>query len=326
MSQHVAADAITTLVRRSAIGLAAAMALSLGGCAGSGSDLTAELLGSDKPKAGAEQQQVAEVPQTELQKATSYWGEKFSKSPSNLEYALNYSRNLKAMGRKREALAALQHTSNYHAQNRELASEYGRLALELDQVQTAKQVLAFADDPAKPDWRIISALGTVAAKEGQNKEAVRLFERAMVLSNRNTSVMNNLAMAYALDGRAADGERLLREAAAKGDSEKVQKNLALVLSLQGKYDEAKVVGARVLPESTVAEDTSMVRKIVGLAPQPYMPGEAAQPAASVAVANSHLKPAVQQASATATPVLRQTAQPAAGSGAWTPQVATTAAH
>lgn len=221
MSQHVSVNAMAMLLRRSAFSAAVALTLGLGGCAGSGADLTADLFGKEKPS-GAEQQEVAEVPQTELQKATSYWGEKFSKSPTTLEYALNYARNLKAMGRKREALAALQHTSNYHAQNRELASEYGRLALELDQVQTAKQVLAFADDPAKPDWRIVSALGTVAAKEGRAKDSVTLFERALVLSNRNPSVMNNLAMAYALDGRAGDSERLLREAAVKGNSDKVQ--------------------------------------------------------------------------------------------------------
>jgi Flp pilus assembly protein TadD len=311
------AKAMTTLLRRSALGCVGLMALASGGCAGPGSDLTAGLLGTEPPKPAT--QDVAATPQTELQKATAYWGEKFAKSPNTLEYALNYSRNLKAMGRKREALAALQHASNYHAQNRELAGEYGRIALELDQVQTAKSVLNFADDPTKPDWRIVSARGTVAAKEGNSKEAIELFERAMALSNRNPSVMNNLAMAYALDGRPAEGERLLREAASKGNSEKVQKNLALVLGLQGKYDEAKVVGGRVLPHSTVAEDTKLVRQIVGLDPRPYAP--MSTPATSPAVASSHLNPVVQQTSARA-PALRATAQPAPAADTWSTQVAT----
>ena len=40
------------------------------------------------------------------------------------------------------ALAVLQQASSVHGQNRELASEYGRLALELGQVKVASQVLA----------------------------------------------------------------------------------------------------------------------------------------------------------------------------------------
>ncbi len=294
------------------------MALGLGGCAGPGSDLTADLLGSEQhPKPAATE--VAQMPQSELEKATQYWGEKFSKSPNALEYALNYARNLKAMGRKREALVALQHASNYHAQNREFASEYGRLALELDQVQTAKQVLAFADDPAKPDWRVISARGAVLAKEGNNKDAIGMFERALVLSNRNPSVINNLAMSYALDGRAADGERLLREAAANGNSEKVQKNLALVLSLQGKYDEAKVVGSRVLDQTTVADDTALVRRIVGLDPKPY---SSLPSATRIADGSAVAQSAVQRGAAQSAPALRDTTQPGT-IGSWAPQVVVT---
>lgn len=317
MPQNAAVLSKNFLFRRSALGALSALALSLGGCAGPGSDLTADLLGTEKPKPASTD--VAEMPQSELEKATGYWGEKFSKSPTTLEYALNYARNLKALGRKREALAALQHASNYHAQNREFASEYGRLALELDQVQTAKSVLAFADDPAKPDWRVTSARGTILAKEGSNKDAIRMFERALVLSNRNPSVINNLAMAYALDGRAADGERLLREAAAKGNSEKVQKNLALVLSLQGKYDEAKVVGGRVLDREAVAEDTNLVRKVVGLDPRPYNP---TSDATFVADGGAVAQPALQRTAEGTAPALRQTAEPAAASS-WAPQVATT---
>ncbi len=292
------------------MGALCAATLSLGGCADAGSDLSAQLLG-DEP-ARPSDQAIAEVPQNDLQKATAYWGEKFSKSPNTLEYALNYARNLKAMDRKREALAALQHASTYHAQNRELASEYGRLALELDQVQTAKSVLAFADDPTKPDWRVVSARGTVLAKEGNHKDAIPMFQRALTLSNGNVSVLNNLAMAYALDGQPAESERLLRDAAAKGQSEKVQKNLALVLSLQGKYDEAKAVGTNVMSPSTAASDTSLVRQMVQLDPKPYQPAQSSPP---VAVASAKTKPTATVAA------LRPTSQPTPASGSWAAQVA-----
>lgn len=305
MPQNAPVRSSMSFPRHTVLGTACAAALLLGGCAGANKDLTAELFSSPETPA---QTDIAATPQSELEKATDYWGKKFAKSPTTLEYALNYSRNLKAMGRNRQALAALQHASEYNGQNRELAGEYGRLALEMGQVETAKKVLSYADDPTKPDWRIVSARGTVFAKEKRYKEAIEMFERAMALSNSKPSVMNNLAMAYALDGRASDGERLLREAAAKENSPKVQKNLALVLGLQGKYDEAKAVGNQVLPASTVASDTTLVQQMVRLDPKPF---QANAVRGSTAIAS--------------TPALRQTAQPDTSNNSWDAKVASAGA-
>lgn len=307
--------------RRTAPRALVAMTLLLGGCAGSGAEL-ASGLSESRPAQNVAAATPAE-PQGELEKATDYWGKKFVQTPNNLEYALNYAKNLKAMGRKQQALAALQHASTYHAQSRELASEYGRLALELDQVQTAKQLLAFADDPARPDWRIVSARGAALAKEGNHKDAIPLFQRAMALSNGNPSVMNNLAMAYALDGRAGESEQLLKEAAAKGGNAQVQKNLALVLGLQGKYDEAQVIGNRVLPHDTTKADTAIVRQMVRLDPKPYTPAAVAAPPTAVAKAPLPVAQAAVKTAATE-PVLRTTVQAAPAAADWQTRVATAA--
>ena len=40
----------------------------------------------------------------DLQKATDYWGKAYAENPRDLQTALNYARNLKAMGEKRRAL------------------------------------------------------------------------------------------------------------------------------------------------------------------------------------------------------------------------------
>ena len=142
----------------------------------------------------------------ELQKATDYWGKAYAQSPRDLQAALNYARNLKAMGEKRRALGVLQQACLYHGESRELAGEYGRLALDLDQVKVAKQLLAMADDPGKPDWRIISARGAALAKEGNYNEAIPLFERALALSQNQPSVLSNLALAYAMNGEPGKAE------------------------------------------------------------------------------------------------------------------------
>lgn len=207
-------------------------------------------------------------PQDELRKATEYWGELFAKNPRQLEPALNYARNLKAMGEKEKAMGVLQQVSLFNGSSRELASEYGRLALDLDQVKVAKQLLAMADDPSKPDWRVVSARGAALAKEGDYGAAIPFFERAMLLAPDQPSIKSNLALAHAMNGEPGRGEAMLREAAmADAASPRIRQNLALVLGLQGKYDEAKLVAARDLPMDNASANADYLRQVVKLEPK-----------------------------------------------------------
>ena len=242
--------------------------LMLGACA-----QTADLL--PKPESALarvsdEDEKKPEYPQNELQKATTYWGQEYGKRTSELQPALNYARNLKALGEKSKALAVLQQAASLHDSDPELAGEYGRLALELDQVSVAARMLRIADDPTKPDWKVISARGTVLAKQGQYKDAIPFYERALTLAQNQPSVLNNLAMAYAMSGDAKKAEELLRQASAGNSGEnsgKVKQNLALVLGLEGRYDEAKAVTAGTTSAAAVADNIEMVRRIVKLEPK-----------------------------------------------------------
>jgi Flp pilus assembly protein TadD len=156
-------------------------------------------------------------------------------NPRDVTAVLAQARNLKAVGDKAGALAVLQQASQYHGGHRELASEYGRLALEFDQLDLADKLLAMADDPARPDWRVVSARGTVRARREDFKGAVALFERAETLSPGNPVVANNLAMALAATGEAKRAETILQRAIAiRPEDAKIRRNLALVASLQGK--------------------------------------------------------------------------------------------
>ena len=187
------------------------------------------------------------------------------------------------MGEKQRALAVLQQASMFHGDSRELAGEYGRLALEFDQISVAGRLLAAADDPVKPDWRIISARGTVLAKQGKYKDAIPFYESALSLAHDHPSVLSNLALAHAMNGEPKRAETMLRQAAATDrNSLKIRQNLALVLGLQGKYDEAKLLASRDLSPENAAENTDYLRRVVRLekkAPPTFQhhasPGESA---------------------------------------------------
>ena len=232
-AQHGYARSARIVRKIASVGVAS---LLLGACAQvNGPDLS---LGST----GSGSTSLAKAGDNELNQALNYWGRKYVKSPSDKMAALNYAKNLKAAGQSKQAFLILQQASVLHGNDREIASEYGRLALEADQVELAGKLLALADDRTSPDWRIVSGRGTALAKQGKYKESVALFERAHRLAPANPTVLNNLAMAHAGSGNLQKAESLLRQAAqnpmAKG---KVSKNLALVLDLQGRKAESGVV-------------------------------------------------------------------------------------
>lgn len=277
--------------------------LTLGACAGPGA------LDLSGPTSAEDREAAAKDTRTDLTKATDTSGKEFAQEPRNTDKALAYARNLKAVGEKRQALAVLQQASNFNAGHRGLNSEYGRLALELDQVGVAQKLLEAADDPGNPDWRIISARGTVFAKQGSYRDAIPLYERALALAPNEPSVLNNLALAHAMEGHADQAEPLLKRAVAAGGKDaRVNQNLSLVLGLQGKYDEARAVAARDLPADNAADNIDYVRRIVKLEPRPT---SQPQPA----------PPSLAKAAPAPRPALRGPAIDDEGAGGWTPKVA-----
>ncbi len=260
---------------RRTTGLLAVLAASmLAGACSSGGSLGGldSMLGSAPPSADPAADKLANAPggaakpKTELDKALAYWSEEHKKKPAELKVALAYAKNLKAAGHKEQAYSVLQNASMIHGDSKELASEMGRLALEYDQVALAEKLLAMADDPLKPDWRLISARGTISAKQNKFPEAIQLFDRALSLAPNQSSVLNNLAMAHAGSGDPAKAEEILRQAAASSNDPKIKQNLALVLGLQGKHDEAITARAGATPQTTAVADTEYIKQMVKATP------------------------------------------------------------
>jgi Flp pilus assembly protein TadD len=292
--------------------IAVAATLMLGACAQLGADAPGQSLAQQEAKPA--EQQMAAQPQTELEKAIAYWGEQYTKKPRDKTAAISYVRNLKADGQKERAFAIIQQASMFHGDDREVASEYGRLALEFEQVALAQKLLAYADDPTKPDWRVISARGTALAKQGDYKGAIAFYERALKLSPDQPSVMNNLALAYAAGGQPAKAEPLLRQAAEHTAApSRVRQNLALVVGLQGKYDEAQRLAQADLPTESAMSDVDYLRRMVKLEPQ-HMPSTPAGSGTAVAATP-----------ATTSPRLRPAHIDTASSGNWDARVASAAA-
>ncbi len=84
------------------------------------------------------------------------------------------------------------------------------------------------------------------------QEALAAHQRALSLAPDNAATLTNLGMYYATHGDPAQAEPLLRKAAAApGAGPQERQNLALVLGLEGRYDEAERLARQDLPPAAV---------------------------------------------------------------------------
>lgn len=257
--------------------LVALTALLAGACSKDG-PLTSPLTDTPKDITTASTPGAPEAARAELKKATEYWGGVYAKDPSDGQAAYNYARNLKAMGQKQQALAVLQSAAPMNPMHRGILGEYGRLALEFDQVTLAEQLLEKADDPANPDWRVISARGTAKAKQGLYGEAIPFYERAMQAAPDQASILSNLGLAYTMDGHPEKGEPLLKRAAAlRNADQRVNQNLSLVLGVQGKYEEAKLLAQNGASPEKGTDNVDYLRKMVKAPAKPLAKLEKGKP-------------------------------------------------
>ncbi|MEG6508460.1 tetratricopeptide repeat protein [Methyloligella sp. 2.7D] len=216
----------------------------LGGCNKSGP----KMFGNNA--SGLPSQMASLTGKQDTNKAVSQWAAAYGKRPSDPKMVLGYAYALKATGNKSKAFGVLQRGYAENPTNGEIAANLGRLALEMNRPDIAKPALHLAAAQGVDDWRTLSAQGTLLAKRGQHAEAQKYFQAALRKEPRATSVINNLALSYALDGKAAEAEGLLKKAVANGANDKrIRQNLALVLGVQGKYGEAKKIAAVDLPEA-----------------------------------------------------------------------------
>ena len=214
-----------------AIGLAS---LALAGCQGRGGlgDVTGSIgRSAAQPRTAADWHAESER-----------WSKRYEANPKDRDAAFNYARALRALDQNAQTLAILQSAVLTHSNDRELLGAYGRSLADNGRLKEADEVLSRAHSPERPDWRILSAQGTVADQLGEHARAQQIYQAALKIAPGEATVLSNLGLSLALSKQLPEAERVLREASASGKSDsRVRQNLVLVLGLQGRFAEAEAL-------------------------------------------------------------------------------------
>lgn len=190
-------------------------------------------------------------------------GEKFRANPKNADVAIRYAQALRATGQRAQAAAVLETATIHNPKDKALAGAYGRALADTGTFKQALEVLDRAHSPDQPDWRILSVQGAVMDQMGRHADAQKYYAAALKIVPDEPSVLSNLGLSYALAKDLKRAEETLRRAAAKaGTDKRVTQNLALVIGLQGRFQEAETLAKADLPPAEAAANVKYLRQML----------------------------------------------------------------
>jgi Flp pilus assembly protein TadD len=231
----------------------AALAASAAGCSNGGPRDATGSLGSASATTG----------QTDARSSLEALGARYRDNPNDVDAAIAYARALRATDQRAQAVAVLEQASIRNPRSMPLLGAYGRALAETGQYKQAIETLGRAHTPDNPDWSILNVQGAVLDQMGRHAEAQRHYASALKIVPDEPTVLSNLGLSYLLTKDLKNAEITLRRAAAQPNAgPKVRQNLALVVGLRGRFEEAEKIASADLPDNEAAANVNYLRQML----------------------------------------------------------------
>lgn len=233
-----------------------ALAVSVAGC-GSTSKFTTGSIGRSDSKP------LETMSANELHSATTRLGESYTRNSNDKRIATNYAAALQMDGDADQSLAVMRKLAIAYPKDRDVLAAYGKALAANGQFEPALDAVRRAQTPEYPDWRLVSAEAAILDQLGQKDEARQDYRKALELKPNEPSVLSNLGMSYVLEGDLRTAETYMRSAAQQpGADSRVRQNLALVVGLQGRFDEAEKIASQELSPDQAQANVAYLRQML----------------------------------------------------------------
>jgi Flp pilus assembly protein TadD len=249
--------AVSTSFRGALLLAAAGAAIGLSGCTQTSKMTTGSIA---RPSAA---RSLDRMTASELNGAVRTYGAAYEKNPKDKGTGLTFASALQRTGRNDQSLAVMQQVAIAHPKDRDVLSSYGKALAAAGELEKALETIQRAQTPDNPDWRLLSAEGAILDQLGRPEPARVLYRKALDLKPNEPSILSNLGMSYVLANDLASAETYLAKAAAQPDADsRVRQNLALVVGLQGRFDEAEKIAAAELSPEDASANIAYLRKML----------------------------------------------------------------
>ena len=239
------------------------LAIAASGCVSHRADSAADQLttGSTSPAAAT----AAGMPPAGSYIQTKKLSDAWNANPGDEKVGLAYAESLGKLGQEQTEIDVLKAVSVAHPSDVGLQARIGKMLLAVNRPGEAAAVLERGVATGKADWKTYSALGSAYDAQGQYDNARQQYARALNMQPGALSVQNNLGMSYALQGNLPQAEKILRAALAQPGSAgepRVRQNLALVIGLSGRFDEARKIASADLPPDQVDANLAFLQEML----------------------------------------------------------------
>lgn len=199
----------------------------------------------------------------ELHKATIALGQSYAKNPNDKRIATNYAAALQMDGDADQSLAVMRKLAIVLPKDRDVLAAYGKALAANGQFEPALDAVRRAQTPEYPDWKLVSAEAAILDQLGQRDEARQNYRKALDLKPNEPSILSNLGMSYVLEGDLRTAETYMRSAAQQPNADsRVRQNLALVVGLQGRFDEAEKIASQELSPEQAQANVTYLRQML----------------------------------------------------------------
>jgi Flp pilus assembly protein TadD len=213
-----------------------------------------------KPATAKERQAARSL---DLVNQASFWLGELEKNPADDEAALEGSIALRRIGSSERAIQLAAMGLQIKGESPQL---WGALALGLvasGENQPALQALqkAISLDPKDPNLQ--SALGVIYDRLERGDLAAPAYEAALKLAPEDATILSNYGLSIAMTGDLKKAEDMLRRANQSPLAPpQARQNLALVVGLQGRFEESQRLASRDLPPAVASENVTYLKSML----------------------------------------------------------------
>ena len=188
---------------------------------------------------------------------------RYRKNPRDKTTMIYYAAALRSAGQSEQAVAVLEAGVSGNKKDIDLKIAYAKALASAGRFDHAMNVVDAAINPAAPDWNALSVKGAILDQSGRNAEARVLYKQALAIAPDEASLYANLGLSYAMTQDLGEAEAQLRRAVKmRGANSQIRQNLALVVGLQGRFDECRAMFAAELAPDEVEANMAYIRALL----------------------------------------------------------------
>ena len=188
---------------------------------------------------------------------------RYKARPQDKITIIYYAAALRAAGQPDQAVSVLEAGLAIYRKDIDIKIAYAKALTAAGRFTQALNVADDAINPASPDWNALLVKGAILDQNGRNADARALYTQALLIAPGEASLEANMGLSFAMTNELDQAEQHLRKAVTmRGATSQIRQNLALVIGLQGRFDECRRLFARELPPDQVEANMAYIRALL----------------------------------------------------------------